>query len=91
MKQIMIKYLGETGKSSYERVFQHFYAFKQKKEPNIVKKIPGSVLWQHSKEIHNGSMKIGDWLPKVNSLHRGPLNRQVTEGVRKNQNLVQTI
>ena len=65
MKEMMIKYIGETGKTSYERVFQHIYAFKQKKEPNVIKKTPGSVLWEHSKEVHNGSMKVGDWLPKV--------------------------
>ena len=75
-------YFGESSRSSYERIGEHMWAFKQKKEPIPDKNSTGSVLWLHSKECHDGKMRTDHWEPKVISRHRGALNRQVTEGVK---------
>ena len=69
---------------------EHFYKFNNKHEPrgsiNNEKGSDddgtGSALWLHSKNEHNGALVEDDWVCKITSMHKGALNRQITEGVR---------
>ena len=73
------RYVGESSRSFYERLGEHFYLFKQRKEGDPEKNEASSALWLHSKAKHDGKMKIVHWKTKILSSHRTALNRQVTE------------
>ena len=75
-------YIGETSRSSFERMSEHMWLFLHKKEGDVDKNQSNSVLWQHSKSAHEGRLKTTDWKIKVVSSHVSPLSRQVTEAVR---------
>ena len=74
-----ILYLGETSRSPYERLNEHFKLFKGQKEGCPEKGEARSALWLHSKESHEGEMVDSDWGTKIISSHKTALNRQVTE------------
>ena len=81
-------YLGETSRSARERVAEHLWLFKHRKQAcgDACGKIhkhssSNSALWVHSKEAHGGSLEVEDWRITITSSHRGALNRQVTEAV----------
>ena len=73
------RYVGESSRSFYERLGEHYYLFKHKKEGDPEKNEASSALWLHSKAKHNGEMKTTHWKTKILSSHRTALNRQVTE------------
>lgn len=75
-------YIGETSRSTYERMAEHFWLFKSKKEGDVDKGESNSVLWNHSKTHHSSTMKTTDWRVEIKSAHRTPLERQITEAVR---------
>ena len=86
-------YIGETGRSAYERMREHFHNFNNKLEPKVKTntdtieedkddKYKGSAMCLHSKHVHEGTLCNNDWIVKITSTHRGALNRQVTEGIR---------
>ena len=88
-------YIGETGRSAFERMREHFHNFNNKLEPKLKtisddiegdknknEKDKGSAMWLHSKHEHNGTLSNDDWIARITSTHRGALNRQVTEGIR---------
>ena len=86
-------YIGETGRSAFERMREHFHNFNNKLEPKLKTnsddieedkddKDKGSAMWLHSKHEHKGTLGNNDWIAKITSTHRGALNRQVTEGIR---------
>ena len=75
-------YIGDTSRSTFERMFEHFWLFKSRKEGNPDMNEANSVLWNHSKSQHDSSMKTDDWKVEIVSSHRSPLNRQITEAVR---------
>ena len=68
-------YLGESSRSAYERMTEHMYLFRMKKEGDPDKQQSNSVLWGHSKAGHDGKMKISDWKISIDSSHKTPLNR----------------
>ena len=49
-------YIGETSRSTYERMYEHFWLFKKRKEGDVEKGEANSVLWNHSKDKHASSM-----------------------------------
>ena len=73
------RYVGETSRSFYERLGEHLYLFKHKKEGDPEKNEASSALWLHSKAVHNGEMRSCHWKTKILSSHRTALNRQITE------------
>ena len=75
-------YLGESSRSAYERMNEHAYLFRTKKEGDPEKQQSNSVLWGHSRDHHAGQMVMSDWKISIDSSHVTPLNRQVTEAVR---------
>ena len=80
----IVRYLGESSRSGYERIKEHVANFEARKEG---KEEDGdfsssSVLWLHSKEEHSGEMVAGDWRVKIISSHCTALGRQVTEAVK---------
>ena len=78
----IVRYLGETSRSGYERVKEHVTNFEARKEGFDEDGEPtpaSSVLWIHSKEEHGGEMLKEDWKVKIISSHRTALSRQVTE------------
>ena len=75
-------YIGESSRSMYERMTEHMYLFRTKKEGDPTKLQSNSVFWGHSKDCHEGKMKISDWKISIDASHVSPLNRQVTEAVR---------
>ena len=86
---ILIVYIGETSRSGRERVLEHLWLFKHKKEscPEHCTKrhkcsSSSSVLWEHSRDKHGGQLKVEDWEVTLTSSHRGALSRQVTEACR---------
>ena len=70
-------YIGETSRSTYERMLEHFWLFKSKKEGDVDKGESNSVLWNHSKTHHSFTMKTTDWRVEIKSAHRTPLERQL--------------
>ena len=75
------RYVGESARSFYERLGEHMYLFKQKKQGDPEKNEASSALWLHSRDRHNGEMRTTDWTTKILSSHRTALNRQVTEAM----------
>ena len=75
-------YIGETSRSTMERMKEHLWLFNHKKEGDPTKDEASSALWIHSRDCHQGAMVGGDWRSKVVSTHFGALNRQVTEAVK---------
>ena len=75
------EYIGETSRSTYERLKEHMWLFVNKKEGDPEKLEASSVLWKHSKEDHKGELRMEDWKSSVVSTHLTALNRQVTEAV----------
>ena len=53
-------YIGETSRSSFERIHEHMWLFLSKKEGDVEKNQANSVLWIHSKSAHEGNMKTSD-------------------------------
>ena len=76
------KYVGETSRSSHERMREHLWLFVHKKDGDPEKGEAKSVLWRHSREEHRGGMGVEDWMSKVTSTHFNALNQQVTEAVK---------
>ena len=66
-------YLGETGRSVYERMLNHWDDWDKKKE--------GSSLWKHSVNEHGGLLDDDKFYVKVLRRPRTALERQVLEGV----------
>ena len=77
-----IIYIGETSRSSMERIYEHMWLFKMRKEGNPELNEANSVLWNHSKSTHNSTMTTSHWKVEVTSSHKTPLSRQITEAVR---------
>ena len=70
------KYRGQTGRSMFERINEHFKSYLEKKED--------SVLFQHSKQYHGGQ----DFQLKIKILSRcfgAPTTRLITEAVVINE------
>ena len=63
------RYVGESSRSFYERLGEHIYLFKLKKEGDPEKNEPSSALWLHSKQKHNGEMRTHHWKTKILSSH----------------------
>ena len=81
----IVRYLGESSRSGYERIKEHVANFVARKEgidEDGELSSSSSVLWIHSKEEHGGEMVIEDWKAKIISSHRTALGRQVTETVK---------
>ena len=89
----MTVYIGETGRSGFERMQEHFHNFNAKVEPKTKEntekfgedkddKDKGSMMWLHSRDFHQGTLSDDDWIAKITAKHKGALNRQVTEGIR---------
>ena len=74
-------YVGETSRSSYERLKEHMWLFTHKKDGDPEKGEASSVFWKHSRDAHGGVMREEDWSSKITSTHFTALNRQVTEAV----------
>ena len=74
-------YIGESSRSAHERLAEHFWLFANKKEGDPDKHEASSVLWRHSRDSHDGGMKIEDWKPSITSSHRTALGRQVAEAM----------
>ena len=77
----MAQYIGETSRSTFERLKEHLWLFTNKKEGDPAKQEASSVLWKHSKEDHKGELRVEDWRSSIISSHFSALNRQVTEAV----------
>ena len=77
-----MKYIGETSRSTYERLQEHMWLFTNRKEGDPDKGEASSVLWHHSKEEHGGALRKEDWRSAVISTHFTALNRQVSEAVK---------
>ena len=75
-------YVGETSRSPHERLKEHMWLFRNRKEGDPEKNEASSALWRHSRDNHDGRMREEDWCSKVTSSHMKALNRQVTEAVR---------
>ena len=78
---LKVKYIGETSRSTYERLQEHMWLFTNKKEGDPDKGEASSALWLHSREDHGGDLRKEDWGSRVISSHFTALNRQVTEAV----------
>ena len=74
-------YIGETSRSTYERLTEHMWLFSKRKDGDPSKNEASSALWLHSREAHGGEMVEGDWRSSIISSHTKTLNRQVTEAV----------
>ena len=74
-------YIGETSRSAHERTAEHMWLFEHKKEGDPEKQEASSAFWRHSRDAHNGEMRIEDWKSSVTSSHRTALGRQVTEAM----------
>ena len=64
----IVRYLGESSRSGYERIKEHvanFEARKEGKDEDGELSSSSSVLWIHSKEEHGGEMVVGDWKAKI--------------------------
>ena len=75
-KECSRKYRGQTGRSIFERVNEHFKAYTEKKED--------SVLFQHSEQYHDGqefqlNIKI------ISRCFGKPTTRLITEAVFINE------
>ena len=66
-------YLGETGRSVYKPMLNHWDDWDKKKE--------GSSLWKHSVNEHGGLLDDDKFHVKVLRKPRTALERQVLEGV----------
>ena len=65
-----------------ERIYEHMWLFKMRKEGDPNKQEANSVLWNHSKQVHNSTMTTSNWKVEVTSSHKTALSRQMTEAVR---------
>ena len=52
-------YIGETSRSTYERMYEHFWLFKKRKKGDVDKGESSSVLWNHSKSQHSLKLLTG--------------------------------
>ena len=68
-------YIGETSRSSFERIHEYMWFFVAKKEGDVNKNHSNSVVWHHSKTVHDGQMKTADRKVKVVSSHVSALGR----------------
>ena len=84
-KKLRIIYHGESSRSACERISEHMHLFKAKTEGDPEKNQSNSVLWQHSKDQHEGLMRTWGWEVKIVSSHRSSLQRQVTEAFHISQ------
>ena len=64
-------YVGESGRSAWERGGDHLRAWRAKEE--------GSFLWKHSVNEHGGELREEDVKMRVVSTPRKALQRQVEE------------
>mgnify|MGYP003328639593 CR=1 FL=1 len=74
-------YIGETSRSTQERLKEHMWLFSNKKEGDPSKNEASSVLWIHSRDEHGGRMREEDWQSSILSTLTKALNRQITEAV----------
>ena len=81
-------YLGETSGSAREQIHEHLWLFRYRKEAcgedcskQQKQSSTNSALWIHSRDAHQGELRIEDWRVSITSIHREALNRQVTEAV----------
>ena len=65
-----------------ERLYEHMWLFKHKKEGDPDKNESNSTLWVHSKVVHDSTMSTSNWKVEVTSSHKSPLSRQISEAVR---------
>ena len=75
-KECKMKYIGQTGRSLYERIKEHFDAFKDKKEK--------SVLWEHARIHHNNESSEIEIKIKARCFGK-PTTRLITEAVLINE------
>ena len=67
-------YIGETGKSGYERMVQHWRSWRAKESD--------SFLWKHDANVHGGNMDESQLIAKIISKPKKALQRQIEEAVR---------
>ena len=67
-------YIGETGKSGFERMVQHWRSWRGKEKD--------SFLWKHDLMVHGGKMDESKLTAKIISKPRKALQRQIEEAVR---------
>ena len=82
------KYQGETARTGYTRLKQHFASYGR----DTIKAKEGSWMWEHTAERHGGIRGpdggINDYVPKLTGTFRDPLRRTQDEGIRiKNDEL----
>ena len=85
-------YVGESSKTGYTRMKQHFMNYKTASEdklpalPEENERDPKSWMWEHVREMHDGVVGVnegkGDFEMSVTGVFRKCLERQVFEGVR---------
>ena len=51
-------YIGETSRSCFERLKEHMWLFVHKKSGDPAKQEANSVLWNHSRDEHDGVMRV---------------------------------
>ena len=74
-------YIGESSRSAFERLSEHMWLFRHRKEGDQEKQEASSALWRHSRDAHNGALEEKDWKSSITSTHIGALGRQVTEAM----------
>jgi hypothetical protein len=67
-------YIGETGKSGYERMVQHWRSWRAKESD--------SFLWKHDSNVHGGRMEESQLVARIISKPKKALQRQIEEAVR---------
>ena len=87
-------YVGETSKTGYTRIRQHFNNYKSASEANLpaipeenkCEREPKSWMWEHVRDIHGGAVGAdegrNDFRMSVTGVFKKCLERQVFEGVR---------
>ena len=68
---IVTSYIGESSRTSYERLHEHSRGHHNEDKEN--------PLWKHSKGAHQGQKQ--EYTMSVISKHRSPLERQISEYV----------
>ena len=75
-------YQGETSRTGYTRVGQHFSQYRR----STAKAMEDSWMWSHTMERHSGvrgtNFGINDYKPWILSSHLYPMDRQQEEGIR---------
>ena len=91
------KYVGETSRTAYTRVREHFSNYRGAAAANLPAQPPGndsdrfskpvkSWMWEHTRDVHGGQIGdnggVSDYRFKVSSKFKRCLQRQIDEGLR---------